>query len=233
MLLTSQKLNGANTAMVSICLDRTIAGRPAPSVRCRTTPQLISRTRFVTRPGRFVAPVLRDASPRRGLSIGVAHPASHCASVCTFLRRYRLLHMRTQRSCDTRRIASMYDNAQTSILATRENRTAVLIVLTDRLVPAGSWRSVWPPRSSCSGFEYPFPQRSTRPTPRAPSPGRRAGFRPVGAFRILRSWSNPMEHRWGRRVECPISVVIEAGAHARVRAKIRNLSLSGPTSRLK
>ena len=36
-----------------------------------------------------------------------------------------------------------------------------------------------------------------------------------------------MEHRWGRRVECRIPVVVEAIAHARLEAHIRNLSLSG------
>jgi PilZ domain len=36
-----------------------------------------------------------------------------------------------------------------------------------------------------------------------------------------------MEHRWGRRVDCQIPVVIEATARARLTAHIRNLSLSG------
>ena len=36
-----------------------------------------------------------------------------------------------------------------------------------------------------------------------------------------------MEHRWGRRVDCHIPVVVETGVHAGVRAQIQNLSLSG------
>jgi hypothetical protein len=36
-----------------------------------------------------------------------------------------------------------------------------------------------------------------------------------------------MEHRWGRRVDCQIPVIVEAVPHARVRAQIQNLSLSG------
>jgi len=36
-----------------------------------------------------------------------------------------------------------------------------------------------------------------------------------------------MEHRWGRRVDCQIPVVVETMAHARLKAHIRNLSLSG------
>ena len=36
-----------------------------------------------------------------------------------------------------------------------------------------------------------------------------------------------MEHRWGRRVDCQIPVVVEATAYARFTAHIRNLSLSG------
>jgi hypothetical protein len=36
-----------------------------------------------------------------------------------------------------------------------------------------------------------------------------------------------MEHRWGRRVDCQIPVVVEAIAHVRLKAHIRNLSLTG------
>jgi hypothetical protein len=36
-----------------------------------------------------------------------------------------------------------------------------------------------------------------------------------------------MEHRWGRRIDCQIPVVVEAIAHARLTAHMRDLSLSG------
>jgi hypothetical protein len=36
-----------------------------------------------------------------------------------------------------------------------------------------------------------------------------------------------MEHRWGRRVDCQIPVVVEAMPLAQVSAQIQNLSLSG------
>jgi hypothetical protein len=41
-----------------------------------------------------------------------------------------------------------------------------------------------------------------------------------------------MEHRWGRRIDCRIPVVIEAVACAPVSAQINNLSLSGAFVRL-
>jgi hypothetical protein len=36
-----------------------------------------------------------------------------------------------------------------------------------------------------------------------------------------------MEHRWGQRVDCQIAVVVEAMGHGRLKAQIRNLSLTG------
>jgi hypothetical protein len=36
-----------------------------------------------------------------------------------------------------------------------------------------------------------------------------------------------MEHRWGRRIDCQIPVVVEAPAHPRLRAHMQNLSLTG------
>lgn len=36
-----------------------------------------------------------------------------------------------------------------------------------------------------------------------------------------------MEHRWGRREDCQLPVLVEAVTHARIRAHIQNLSLSG------
>jgi len=41
-----------------------------------------------------------------------------------------------------------------------------------------------------------------------------------------------MEHRWGRREDCQLLVLIEAVAHARLSAHIQNLSLSGAFLRI-